>query len=280
MKRTIRLSERDLHRVIKESVTKILNEAVGKNKGWRFHETPHVSVKPGPKYTGTDPKGINYLIYIDGARMFSASLTDSEQRNEFVGAYMNKGTYSRISIYYGRHFGPRVVGKFNTQDEFRKSIGFEDAWRDLNKEQAKENVMSIVPNAYFSNNNEFITIECHGGLTPENAPYIIQKCVEGLITPITKDKRKQTDEVTFYDVYDNEEKTMTVKEAYRYAVSAYKHICKYGWGEDVGKPNEYASIEDCLSEYAEVLTGIRRNEEEPPMDWYEMNDRGYFDTFD
>lgn len=263
MKRTIRLHESELHRIISESVRRILNEAVGSRK--EFHETPHVSVKPGGKYTGRDPNGINYNVYVDGVRMFVASLCGSERDDWSGGRFQSKGSYSDLYIN---------LKTYNRQDKnmevFRQEAGY-DGVNNLNCTQARENVLQIEKYINISFNDRFIIMNRLGFFTPENAPYIIQKCVEGLLTPVEKIRTKATDEVTFYDAYEGDEKTMTVEDAYKFAVSTYKDICRYGYGDDVRKPNEYSHIEVCLNQYADTLERIWKNEfipdNEMERDW-------------
>lgn len=268
----IRLTENRLRGIIREAVKSVLREDVAREK--RFRETPQIQVKQGGQYHGRDPKGIKYNIYIDGMPMFRACMTDSEYDAWDGGKYMPRGTYSVITIYFGHIYAPYPADKFKNTTAFRKQAGFNSS-NDFNFKQAQANVKEILPRAIVSNVGDFMVIENYARFTPENAPYIIYKCIEGLLSPIEKSKRKSTDEVTFYNIYDGSEQTMTLEDAYKYAVSVYKDISYY---DNIRKPNEYADIEDCLNDYAEAWEKIEQSYQEPE-DWYERVEHGDFDEY-
>lgn len=278
MKRTVKLTGKELKKMISESVKRVLKESVGRRK--EIHELPRISVKQATKYRGNDPKGISYNVYVDGAKMFTAVLTGSEHTH-WSSAYHQKGAYSEIWIKFINYSSPTANTKFKNDRAFRQQIGFNN-YSDFNGKQAKENVHQILPDVQFSLSRESIYMEDYDTFTPENAPYIIQKCVEGLITP-QKNRRKPTDEITIEDIYDGSEKTMTVQDAYDYALTAYEDITGYiyrnGPNIEVNKPNEYESIEDCLWSYADILREIHKNSEHEREDWYERNEHGDFDSY-
>ena len=205
--------------------------------------------------------------------MFTAHLIGSEH-SQWSSVYHQKGVYSEIWIIFINHSAPTANTKFKNDRAFRQQIGFNN-YSDFNGKQAKENVTQIIPNVQFSLSREFLYFKSYDAFTPENAPYIIQKCVEGLITP-QKNKRKPTDEITIEDIYDGSEKTMTVQDAYDYALTAYKDITRYT--DEVSKPSDYKSIKDCLYDYADILREIQNSEYEPE-DWYERNEHGDFDDY-
>jgi hypothetical protein len=253
----MKINESQLRQIIKESIKEVLKESVWSRK--TTHETPYITVKETVPYRGRDPKGINYNVYVDGVKMFRANLTGSEA-DSWNGKSMQRGTYSDITIYFGAGYGTKPALK--NSGVFAKQIGFNDDF-DFNSKQAKDNVQQIVEWCNFHINRSFISLTSHGKFTKENAPYIIQKCVEGLLTP--NDEKDKT--VMFYDL-DGTEKTVSKSDAYKYALELFHNY-------DLDKaPDKYYNIYDCLDEYIHI---IQNEYESEPEDWYERNEHGDFD---
>lgn len=278
MKQTIKLRESELRRMISESIRRVLNEGIGPLGSLkRIHETPNVVVKETTKYRGRDPKGVNYNIYVDGAKMFSASMKDSEYDSWNGGRYQQRGTFGRIVVYYQNYDNGR---RLTNDIAFRQQIGIGKT-SELNFQKAEENVKQISAWTRCHYNNGFAVLENTSDndmFTLESAPYIIRKYVEGLITPMQQNKVKSTDKVTFEDVFSGKKTTMTVQEAYKYAVSVYKEICQMGYSDLVMNPKAYGDIEDCLSEYSYAWQRIEQENYEPE-DWFERWEHGDFDEY-
>lgn len=258
MKQIAKLNESQLRQIIKESIKEVLKESVWRRKS--INETPYITVKETVPYKGRDSKGINYNVYVDGVKMFRADLTGSEADSWNGGKYMQRGTYSDITIYFGTNYG--TTPSLKNYGAFAKQIGFNDHF-DFNSKQAKDNVQQIVEWCTFHINNNFISLTSNGEFTKENTPYIIQKCVEGLLTP--NDETEQT--VQFYDL-DGTEKTLSKPDAYKYALELFHNY-------DLDKaPDKYYDIYRCLDEYIHI---IQNEYESEPEDWYERNEHGDFD---
>ena len=281
MKQVIRLNESQLRQIVKQSVKKVLNEDVAMHK--EIHEVPNVQVKQSIKYHGRDPKGVLYNVYVDGAPMFRAVMNYSEYEpnNWNWQRIRQRGNYDEITVYFTNVYEPHPTDSLKNNLAFRKSVGL-GKLSDLNIRQGQENVSKMISRwASFHVNDNFASIvdkSNKGGFTVESAPYLIKRFVEGLLAPQESNKVKSTDEVTVYDFYDDEEKTMTIEEAYKYAASVYRDICSQGYGHLVAPPNKYHSVEGCLIQYAEALRKINEDNYEPE-DWYERNEHGDFDTY-
>ena len=313
-KRLIRLTEGDIHNIIKESVQRILKERVGDvvrkaNKAWGgvYHDKTRINVK----FIKKDKTTASYFISVEGSPFGYVTLG---QRDTSGWRTYDKGQYDCIRIFPGNannntrglwgNNDPKY-GKGNNID----NMAFGDIkLRELNFENAEEAIRNLPmcqyarvnPLGYHDYNNDDkkygegsignlpygIIIE-EGNFDLENAPYVIKTAVSAMLEPkiSRRDKLvKFTDKVDGLEdampdgYFEPQEKQVSHEDAWKRALELYKE-----YGRDLGleHPKTYKNIDYCLYDYNNKISEFieRENSYQEPVDWYELNDKGYFDEY-
>ena len=315
MKRRVRLTEGDLHRIVKESVKRILKERVGDETrktrhawGRVYHDKTRINVKFIKKGKTT----ASYFISVEGSPFGYATLN----QNDVSGFRIyDKGQYDSIHIFPGGannntrglwgDNNPKY-GKGNNIDNMAfgeiklRELNFENAEKAIRKlpmcKYARVNPLGY--HDYNNNDKKYgersigrlpygIIIE-EGNFDLENAPYVIKTAVSAMLEPKISRRDKLvnfTDKVDGLEdampdgYFEPQEKEVSQEDAWKRALELYK---EYGRYLNLKHPKLYKNIDDCLYDYNNEISDFieRENSYQEPVDWYELNDKGYFDNYD